>query len=838
MSSWIDIKYALRLLMKKPVFTATSVLIVAIGLGLTLYTYSLLSQLIYKPLTLNGDSPLIAVKGQFQGLHGWGQRVDSYHLKQVSAESELLEGMSLYRKAFFTVNDIDNTVTPIKVGAVFIEWNIFELTGVQPILGRGLSPDDQEVGAEPVAVLGYKVWKNTFGGDKDIINTSVKIEGVPTRVIGVMPEGFAFPQTAQIWRPLRGERVNPTQPSGFYGHQHASVARLKPNASLSEFQQELKAILQKNLQNLPQDLAWRATTPGGYMRAFPFKLTNNEVYYHYSIFIAMLTVVLLILLLTGINIGNLLLVRVNERMKEVAIRISLGVPRKRLVLQMLWESIFICSLGGLLAFFLAQWGASITNDVFEQIFAVSGQKPFWWQLSLDMDAIWVLLAVIVLMIIVTGFIPAWRALSGDLNSVLRDGTRGALGKKAGRANLILLVAEIGLSCVVLVVATMLLSTSYSAQDSDYGTDIQNRLTAEVLLPYGTYPWSQGAPEARKKRNDVYYRLKDDLEQLVNINGVAYFSNLPGTGSGGGAGYFEIQGKGAEVYNENPYWNYEVVSRDAWHAVGMKLIEGRNFDPRDSSDDSRDLEESPVIINAAMATELFPEGDAIGQRVRSVWEGDHSGWRTIIGIVSDTVHGSTMQATSSSHNAYGLMDLNYFPYKKIVVHYSGSPSQAEKALIDAVKKIDPNITVASIQSYEDLIKQPFITVNTVNTIFLYCGLVALFLAASGIYAVAANSITLRSQEIATRRALGARNNQVISMFLKKAGMQLVFGLALGLALSLWVVSQITQSMIIDVNSYIIGLAGIPLFITMMVLMATYIPTSKITKKEPSEGLRQS
>jgi putative ABC transport system permease protein len=834
MSFWIDIKYTLRLLLKKPVFTATSVLIVAIGLGLTLYTYSLLSQLIYKPLTMNGDTPLISIQGQPQGPQDGTPRIDSYHLNQVKAESDLIQNLSMYRRGTNILGDFDNQTNPKKLNAVYTQWNLFEVTGVQPILGRGFRVEDQAQGGEPLAVIGYRLWQDSFSGNMDIVNTSIKLTGQTVRVIGVMPKGFAFPDVTQIWRSLDDNVITVPLPNDEEGQQMSTVVRLKQGVSLEEFQQELKVIEQKNLQNLPPELDWRKSIPGGYMKAFPHKLTDDSVFYHYSIFIAMMIVVLLILVMTSINIGNLLLVRVNERIKEVAIRISLGVPRKRLILQMLLESTVICCLGGLLAFFLATWGTHITNSVFDQVFAINGQKPFWWHLSLDMDAIGVLLATISLMILVTGLLPAWRALTGDMNAILRDGTRGALGKKASRSNLTLVVAEIALSCVVLVIATMLLSTNYMSQDADYGTETENRLTAETILPYYKYPWHDGAPLARKKRNDFYYQLIDELEQLPNIYAASYFTSLPGTTPSLGPGHFEIEGREADVLEENPTWIFEVVSREPWKAVGMKIIEGRGFDPRGSASP---LEGSPVVISEGMARDLFPNGDAIGQRLRHAQEGWRSVWRPILGITSDTVHGLNMQATSTHHNAYGLMDLNYFPFKKLVIHYSGSQSQVENALMETVRKMDPDVSVSNIRSYDELIKQPTMKVNTVNTIFLWCGLIALFLAASGIYAVAANSITLRSQEIATRRALGAKNGQIIKLFLGQACIQLLFGLALGISLAILVINQITQSMMIDINSYVIGLVGMPILIIFMVLIATYIPASKITEKEPGEGLRE-
>ncbi len=831
---WIDIKYALRKLLQNPVFCATSVLMVGIGLGLALYTFSLLNQLIFKPLTLNGASALVAIEGEFIAAQGRGQRTDPYHLNLIRDETKLLQGMATYQTGVRTISGTQNNASANKVHLTYSQWNLFEVAGVQPILGRGFNPQDEAVGAESVVVLSYEVWQNQFLADPDIVGRTILVEAIPKQVVGVMPEGFAFPAITQIWQSMANARLYPSQPSNRLGLN--GVGRLKPGVSLSLFQQELRGLLQRQFQLLPQEYAWRATSPGGYIRAFPFKLTEDSIAQHYSVFVALLLVVLLILALTSINVGNMLLIRVNERIKDVAIRISLGIPRKRLVWQMLWESIFICGLGAVIALFLASQAVELTNLVFTQIFAINGERPFWWVLGLDNHSILVLLACTLFMIVCTGFIPARRALSADQNAVLRDGTRGALGKKANRINSILVVSEIALSCVVLVVASMLLSTSLSAQKADYGVQTENRITASVRLAWGSYNWQGGALEARKKRSDAYYQLQSRLEQLPNIQKVAYFSNLPGTG--GGSSHFEIQGKAAPAFNENPMWNFEVVSRGAWPAVGMRIIEGRDFDLRDTGLDSEELAdtESPVIINAALARDLFPEGNAIGQRVRTVTEDWQTEWRTIIGVVSDSIHGPISQATSAQHTGYGLMERRSW-WMDIAVHYSGTQAQAIAALHNVIDRMDADISVHHIQSYDDLIKQPMLLVDAVNQIFLWCGLVALFLAASGIYAVAANSINLRQQEIATRRAIGCRDKQVVFLFLKHAAVQLLLGLTFGLALALWLVAQISDSMILDGNSYLLGLLGIPTFICMLVLIATYLPAAKSVRDQPIDGLRQ-
>ncbi|WP_194867573.1 ABC transporter permease [Pseudoalteromonas sp. PPB1] len=836
MSAWIDIRYAARLLLKKPLFTLTTTAIVTVGLALTLYTFTLMQQLVFKPLTLGQDMPLVAIAGEFKAAHGTRQRVDPYHLNQVQADSMLLQNMSLYESAVRTVGRQGNEAISHKVHLTYAQWNLFEVAGVQPLLGRSFSPADQQDGAQSVVVLSHDIWQQVFDGDETIIGRMIQVEAIPKQVIGVMPPGFAFPARAQVWQIMTQTRLEPANPSNRGALQ--AVARLKPDVTLTQFQHELATLLQRQLQALPQEFAWRADVAGGYLQAIPFKLSVDVLYQHYAILVAMILVVLLILMLTCINVGNLLLARVNEQIRDVAIRVALGVPQHRLVLQMMWESTLICCLGGLLALGLAHWGIALTNLAFEEIFAMSGARPFWWTLSISSDEVWMLILAVVMMIVITGLIPAWRALQGDINGILRDGTRGAVSKRAGRVNQALVVAEIALSCVVLAIAAMLLGSSLAAQQADYGVQTEQRLTASVRLAWGSYRWNGGAPEARKKRNDFYYGLKAKLEQHPQINSVAYFSSLPGTG--GGTSHFEIQGRAEPVFSDNPMWNFELVSRDAWRTVGMQLLEGRDFNLSDLAVDSRELREqgSVVIINAAMARELFPEGNALGQRVRTLnGEGWHTEWRTIVGVVSDSVHGPTTDATSARHTGYGLMDLR--PWRmNLVMHYRGEQSQAIAALRQAIIDLDADATVHDIQSYQSLIKQPLLLMAALNQIFLVGGLVALFLAASGIYAMAANSIALRSQEIATRRALGVPEGQVVLLFVRQALWQLAVGLTLGIGAALWLSAQLAGAMNIDPNSYVWALLGIPAFIVMLVLLATLLPVSRQLQAPPAEALRQS
>ena len=833
MSVAIELKYTARMLLKKPVFTALTILIVAIGLGLTIYAYSILNNLVFKPMTLNGDTEIVAIEAGFDYNHQYRQMPDPYHLQLLDKQSGLFEYLGFYLEGttFAGGSNTKNAKVAVarKYNSTYVSWNAFELAGVQPIKGRGFTPQDFNNGAESVFVLGYEAWQRDFDGDKDIIGKIVPLDAMPARIIGVMPEGFSFPQYADIWQPLSslGEGyLAPIQASrrSVYG-----MARLKSNVSFSQVEDAVSIFNKQILPELKKDFIWRLTNDK-YLTVMPYK--HASIIQYFNVFVALFVVVFLILLLACINVSNLLLARVNERLKEVAIRVALGIPRKRLIMQMLWESIFICITGGLLAILFAGYGLEISNSVLQQNFSVQGNKPFWWHLSFDNSAYYLLLISVVFMIIITGLIPAVRSLSGDFNAVIRDGTRGSISKKAAKAGKFLVISEILLSCVVLVIATTLLVTGYSASVADYGVETDKRLTAEVQMSPEKYPVRQDTEFVYSDlfaRSEVFYSLKSTLESMQNIQGVAMMTQLPGRGEG--TSYFEIEGRPAVVYNENPYSNNEGIFGNSWHAIGMEIISGRDFDHRDKEPDVRSF-----IINQSIAEDFFPDGDAVGHRVRRVRRNSEpSKWWTIVGVVSDTFHGSTMSSSSAAYNTYGLADLWGSMHMNIAIHYNGSFAAAQSSLMDAVNRVDPDIGIYHIQSYDDLIKQPMLLMLSVSQIFLFCGVIAAFLAASGIYAMASNSITQRTQEVGIRRALGAPDGGIIKMFMNEATIQLIIGLVIGIGLSLVLTNIMTDTIVISEFSYLLGMFGVPLLIIFMVLIATYIPVKKVIKMEPSDAL---
>src|SRR5687768_7294786 len=366
-----DLMYALRLLVKSTWFTALTVLVLAGGLAISVYTYAALSTLFYRDLPLPDSGSIVRIAyGGFPNV----RPLDAFELAGMRAQARSVEELGVYRDARALVGEPGASRSVL---AVESDWRIFEFTRVQPLLGRGFVPDDTSPGAEPVAVLGFGTWQSAFASDASVVGTLATINGRPTRIVGVMPDGYAFPMNKGIWLPLPADEL---EPAGYSGRMFDAYARVRPGVSVETAEAELTALVERIRRAQPEtDERTREPVLVGSLQAASFGVFGDVV------FGVLNSLSLAILLLAAVNIGNLLLARTNARMNEIGVRIALGAPRARLIAQTALENIILCALGGALAIFLAARTLEATSGFMRSL--LGSVMPFWWQWGLDAELV-------------------------------------------------------------------------------------------------------------------------------------------------------------------------------------------------------------------------------------------------------------------------------------------------------------------------------------------------------------------------------------------------------------------------------------------------------------------
>ncbi len=803
---WLfDIKYAYRMLLKNPGFTSLTVSVMAAGLGLCVFMLAFISSILTRPLPFEQGEQMHMIELEYDGVHYNGGSIMHPDYLTIKEQSSSYSDIGAYYTATANLSNGDRAQ---RYSAAVTEANMFSFTSTSPIMGRDFTEQDATSGAEPVTVIGYDVWQNYFNGDQSIVGQSVKINGVDTLIVGVMPQGYLFPMAAQLWQPLTEDATRVKRSEAAH---MAIYVKKKPEVSLEQANQEVKDIMNKIAQQYPETNSKSSAYVATFQKWMMGDGTN-------MIIGLMLTAVSFVLVLACVNVGNLLFARANERAKETAIRVALGAPRSRLIMQMMWESMFICSLGGLFGLFLAAWSLELLETILPQMLPIS--VPFWWVMSLDNELILQSIVIILITALVTGILPAWKMSSSDFNAVLRDGTRGAMGKKAGRVNRVLVIVEVALSCILLSLSGVLFVVLQEINNSDFGANIDNKLTARVGLPEVNY-------QEDNKRMQYFKRLIEKLSTIPGVNKAGAVSGLPGNGNG----YRAFQPEGYEVTeNQYPRTGQGVTYIGSMQAMEMKLLEGRYFDSRDRVDSL------PVtVITESMAKKYWPTSSALGKRFKYV-DGDDPQWLTIVGVINHVIQGQPFSNVKYRTSAYLPYSQQTRRFMSIFVDTQGNPEQYREALISAVASIDPEVPAYSISTLSERLKRSTGGMNFVRDLFAVFAVCALLLASSGIYGVLANSTSRRTQEIGIRRAIGASDERVLSMLMKQGWFQLVIGLAFGLPIGYLASQGVVQMLGPDTNNYYIVFAIIPVIISLVVTIATFVPAKRAIKMEPCTALR--
>ena len=803
MNTLNDIKYAFRLMLKNPKFTALTVFVMTTGLTLCIYMFSFINGTLTADLPFEGGDRIKKVSTIVNGVKYGGASIRVHEYEEMKVRQQSFEVFDAFQVGTANVSTSDKSM---RYRGHFVSPEFFEISEGKAILGRLISDNDLLPGAEKVTVLGYEMWQSLFAGNTDVIGKKIRVNSVPHTLVGVTQEGYKFPAASTIFMPYnatsKGVQREKAQYVGVYGRVKPGISDEAVLAEINQFFKEFESLYPKLYSNT-----------SGNIWSFQEEAMGDGT----SVIVFMMQLsVALILLLACINVGNLLLSRAFEKNKETAIRTALGAPRSRLVSQLMWESFLICFTSGVLSILFAGWWLELSFS--QLIDGLPIPAPFWWTMGLNTSSLIIAALITLATAIITGILPAWKATKGDFNAVLRDGTRGAQSKNSGRLSKIIVGTEVALSCALLILSTSLVVSVKNINDTDYGMNIDGYLTARIGLPEVNYK----EPE---KRILYYQALAQKLKTDDAVEGVAFSNALPSTW--GNAQNMMLEGVDYGKKPQHPSANWVTISNDFFNVMDIKLIEGRGFD-------SRDKINTPLtaVVTQNFIDNHFPGQTVLGKRFKFV-EGQGQ-WVTIVGVVNDVIFGQPFAYNKSRSTAFLSMNQDGKRFMSVAIKAKGDANDLRTLLADTSLKLERDAPPYSVMTLREGVLQRVGGMNFVSEIFMVFAIASMILAFSGIYGVMSNSIVQKTQEIGVRRALGADNFEIFKHFLKQASIQLLGGLIIGLPIGVALVQLLSGSGLVEANNIVFVL--VPAFITLIILIAVIAPVARALKIEPCSALR--
>jgi predicted permease len=792
-----DFKYALRLIAKSPGFTLLTVLVLAGGLGISLYTFAALNTIVYRDLPIADGGMVRRV-----GVGRWPnfEPLDAYELSVLRAQANGLVALGPYRTTRTLIGD---TVAPLNARAIEADWGIFDFTGTRPLLGRGFVQQDSRIGAERVAVLGHDIWRSAFAADPDVVGSLLRINGQSTRIVGVMPEGYRFPVNAEVWLPLDQSVLSPAAPTG---ERLDAYARIRADMPVTAIESELTTIVQRlRAEYAPDDDPAREKVSVVTFQAVSFGIFGDVVFGVLNL------LALSILLLAAVNVGNLLLARTNRRIREVGVRVALGAPRARLIAQVVLESVLLCALGGAAAIWLAARGLAATHGFMRSL--LGPHMPFWWVWQLDRAVLATAGLVLVLTVFVVSVLPAISVSRADPNLLLREGARGG-GLHMGRVSRALVTLQVALLSALMLVGSVATVIAGRVASFDFGMNIDDVLMMTVR------PAARDSSDAQRA---VYERVLEEMRASPDIDAAAIMAEEP-------AARFSVGG--AEYPSLDDYAGaWRVVLSATLVPIGPTLIEGRAFDSRDTPTSL-----PTAIVSQSLARAYWPNASPLGHTIEVSTGEDGMERRVVVGVMADVAFDPVGMTPVGKLAIYFPSSQLVLPATRIIARHNGNEARARSAMYQAVKRVDPGSVPGEIQTYKEAIDQITLFGRTIMKLFAGCGVFAVLIAITGIYGMSANGVVLRRHEIGLRRALGASDGRVLGIFVGQGARQLAAGLIFSGVLSAVVLAAVSQGFSLDgATLALLGLAVL-VAVSCTVLLSIYLSVRGVLKLEPSSVLR--
>lgn len=800
-----DLRYAFRTLRKSPTFTIVSTLTLALGIGANTAIFSLVDSILLRPLPFPQPQNLVSITGTYPNGAFVALR-DQVKSFDVAAYAEGHE---------FNLNRHGE---PLRLSSTLVSAEFFQVLGVRPLLGRAFDTGDDKPGHDNFVILSHALWQQQFASDPSILGRSIELEGVSREILGVMPADFRFPSSkTQIWVPLHND---PRDTSSFWsGDYMPMIGRLHPGSSIPQARSEVR-IFQSGVFKLfpwPMPATWNKDIS-------VVELKHDMVSDVSSRLMLLLGAVALILLIACVNVANLALSRSSIREKEIALCFAMGADRRRVIRQLLTESLVLALLGGFFGFLLATQALHLLK------ITLPPDMPRLADAHLDLRVLAFTGALAIVTGLLFGIAPALQSSRKDLAATLNSVTRGAFASVSHRLRSALAIAEIAFAVLLVISAGLLIRSFWSLSHVDPGF-----LTTRVLTAHITPNQSFCADPARCI--SFYNELLSRTRSIPGVNSVALVNTLP-LGGRVAKRAIEIDAHPVESTEPLPLVWMDVVTPDYFDLMRIPVTAGRSFIPADLSAKSH-----VILVSAATARLYWPGHDVVGTHIR--FTGDNEEWRTIVGVVPD------VRAYDLQHPIPDWMNGTiYIPYNEsatleggrvpsdmsIVVQTALDESQLRNALRSAITSLGADIPVTELKSMQAVVSDSVSTSSSTTILFITFAALALILGAIGIYGVLSFLVSTRTREFGIRMSIGAQPRDVLRLIFKEAAKFAIAGITVGLVSALAVTRLLSSELYGVSPADPLTFLGAALLMAIVTFLACYIPTRRAMHVDPMIALR--